>query len=112
MTTAIGMLALTAVVLLRSSYYATEQQHAAFETVVRDPLQQALAKAIAHQYLKPADKTICQSYTTLWWLLLLGRMGGHQGMKQKGLPGWQTLWKGYAHFQSLLTGFRLNFDTS
>jgi hypothetical protein len=27
-------------------------------------------------------------------------------MKQKGLPGWQTIWKGYAHFHSLLEGYK------
>ncbi|MBD0376858.1 MAG: IS4 family transposase [Flavisolibacter sp.] len=112
LTTAIGMLALRAVVLLRSRYYAAEQQNASFETVVQDPLEQALAQAIAPQYLKPVDTTMCQPYTALGWLLLLGRMGGHQGIKQKGLPGWQTLWRGYTHFHCLLIGFRLNYNTS
>jgi len=53
-----------------------------------------LAKKLAEKYLKPIDKQLWGQYSNLWWLLLSGRMGGHQGFKQKGLPGWQTLWKG------------------
>jgi len=106
LTTVIAMLALNAVMLLRSAYYAKEQPDACFETVVTDTVEQQLAKRIAPQYLKPADTKDTHPYSTLWWLLLLGRMGGHQGSRQKGLPGWQTLWKGYTYFQSLLIGFR------
>ncbi len=112
LTTVIGMLALQAVILLRTSYYARQQPDAPFETVITDPTEQRLAKAIAATYLKPVDKKDSQPFTTLWWLLLLGRMGGHQGVRQKGLPGWQTLWKGYSHFQSLLAGFRLSNNSS
>jgi hypothetical protein len=32
-------------------------------------------------------------------------MGGHQGIKQSGMPGWQTIWKGLYHFQTLVDGF-------
>jgi len=106
LTTVIAMLALNAVMLLRSAYQAKERPEACFETVVTDSTEQELAKKIAPQYLKPVDTKDTQPYSTLWWLLLLGRMGGHQGSRQKGLPGWQTLWKGYTYFQSLLTGYR------
>lgn len=37
--------------------------------------------------------------------IITGRMGGHQGFKPKGLTGWQTLWKGYSFFQTLMIGF-------
>jgi hypothetical protein len=112
LTTTIGMLALQAVILLRTSYYARQQPDTPFETVITDRTGQQLAKAIAATYLKPMDEKDSQPFTILWWILLLGRMGGHQGIRQKGLPGWQTLWKGYAHFQSLLTGFRLAHNSS
>jgi len=112
LTTSIGLLALTAVTLLRSRYFAKNAHNESFETIVTDSKQQELAKKLADKYLKPVDSQICQQYSTLWWLLLLGRMGGHQGFKQKGLPGWQTLWKGYAYFQSLSTGFNLSDNTS
>ncbi len=107
LTTCIGLMAITAVVLLRSRYLARQAPDSPFEIVVRDASEQKLAKKLADQYLKPVDNQLAPPYTTLWWLLLLGRMGGHQGYQQKGLPGWQTLWKGYSFFQSLLTGLQL-----
>lgn len=105
LTTSIGLLAITAIVLLRSRYYAKHQHNIPFETIVTDKAEQELAKRIADKYLMPTDKLLCEPHTALWWLLLLGRMGGHQGLKNKGLPGWQTLWKGYSFFQSLMIGF-------
>jgi hypothetical protein len=105
LTTSIGLLAITAVVLLRSRYFAKYQHNVPFETIVTDKAEQELARRIADKYLMPIDKQLCKPYTALWWLLLLGRMGGHQGLKNKGLPGWQTLWKGYSFFKSLMIGF-------
>jgi hypothetical protein len=105
LTTSLGLLAITAVVLLRSRYFAKDDHDIPFETIVTDKAEQELARSIADKYLKPVDKLLCKPHTTLWWLLLLGRMGGHQGFNQKGLPGWQTLWKGYSFFQSLMIGF-------
>jgi hypothetical protein len=112
LTTSIGLLAITAVILLRSRYAAKNQHSMSFEIIVTDKTEQALAKKLAEKYLKPIDKQLCDPYTVLWWILLLGRMGGHQGFKQKGMPGWQTLWKGYAFFQSLTLGFNYADNTS
>lgn len=106
LTASIGLLAITAIVLLRSRYYAKHGHNTPFETIVTDKAEQELAKKIADKYLMPIDKQLCEPYSALWWLLLLGRMGAHQGFKHKGLPGWQTLWKGYSFFQSLMIGFR------
>lgn len=106
LTSSIGLLAITAIVLLRSRYYAKHQHTIPFQTIVTDKAEQELAKKLAGKYLMPTDKLLCEPYTALWWLLLLGRMGGHQGIKNKGLPGWQTLWKGYAFFQSLMIGYK------
>ena len=33
-------------------------------------------------------------------------------MKQKGLPGWQTIWKGYAHFKVLLEGDKYQVNST
>ncbi|MFC0516351.1 IS4 family transposase [Mucilaginibacter angelicae] len=112
LTTSIGLLAITAIVLLRSRYYAKHQHSIPFEIMVTDKAEQELAKRIADKYLMPTDKLLCEPYTALWWLLLLGRMGGHQGLKNKGLPGWQTLWKGYSFFQSLVIGFNYANNSS
>jgi len=105
LTTSIGLLAITAVVLLQSRYLAKSDHDRPFETIVSNPAEQELAKKLAEKYLKPVDKQLCQPFTVLWWLILIGRLGGHQGIKQKGLPGWQTLWKGYSYFQSLAIGY-------
>lgn len=112
LTTSIGLLAITAIVLLKSRYYAKHQHNIPFEFIVTDKAEQELAKRLADKYLMPTDKLLCEPYTALWWLLLLGRMGGHQGLKNKGLPGWQTLWKGYSFFQSLMIGFNYANNSS
>jgi hypothetical protein len=105
--TVIGFLGLLAIQLLRSRYLAKVNPEATFENVVKQKEAQELARKSARKYLKPIDLTITQEGTMLWWILLLGRMGGHQGYKSKGLPGWQTLWKGLNHFNTLLEGYVL-----
>lgn len=103
--TVIGFLGLLAIQLLRGRYYARTNPQAPFEIVVTESAAQELARKSAQKYLKPIDLTIAKEGTILWWVLLLGRMGGHQGYKSKGLPGWQTLWKGMNHFNTLLEGY-------
>lgn len=103
--TVIGFLGLLAVQLLRGRYYAKFTPEASFDIVVTEKEAQELARKSAKKYLKPIDLTIAKEGTMLWWILLLGRMGGHQGYKSKGLPGWQTLWKGLSHFNTLLEGY-------
>jgi len=105
--TVIGFLGLLAIQLLRSRYFAKVDPEASFERVVTQKEAQELARKSARKYLKPIDLTIAHEGTMLWWVLLLGRMGGHQGYKSKGLPGWQTLWKGLNYFNSLLEGYLL-----
>ena len=105
LVTVIGFLGLLAIQLLRSRYYARVNPEASFEIVVTQKEAQELAKKSAAKYLKPIDLTLAKEGTMLWWVLLLGRMGGHQGYKSKGLPGWQTLWKGLNYFNSLLEGY-------
>lgn len=111
-TTSIGLLALTAVQILRSRYYAKQYQQTSFQKVLAGKTEQKLARQLAQTFLKPIDRKLCEPETTLWWLLLLGRMGGHQGLKQKGFPGWQTIWKGYAHFQTLLQGYKYRLNST
>jgi hypothetical protein len=74
-TTSIGLLALTAVQLLRSRYFAKQHEEDPFEEILPDKDEQKLAIKLAQKYLKPIDYQLCKSETTLWWLLLLGRMG-------------------------------------
>jgi hypothetical protein len=42
----------------------------------------------------------------VFWALV-ARMGGHQGRRGDGPPGWQTLWRGWTHLQTLLDGVHL-----
>lgn len=44
----------------------------------------------------------CPGMTVREFCLALGRMGGHQNREGDGLPGWQTLWKGWIQLQNLV----------
>jgi hypothetical protein len=112
LTTAIAFLALPAIVLLRSRYLAKANPNASINEIITNEETKGIVHKLAKQYLKPIDLTICKENTVLWWVLLLGRMGGHQGYKQKGLPGWQTIWKGYSYFQQVLETNKLLKNTS
>lgn len=105
--TVIGFLGLLAIQLLRSRYLAKVSPESSFECVVPQLQAQELARKVAKKYLMPIDLTIAREGTVLWWILLLGRMGGHQGFKSKGMPGWQTLWKGMNYFNTLLEGYEM-----
>ena len=35
--------------------------------------------------------------------LALGRLGGHQNRKGDGLPGWQTLWRGWNQLHAMVS---------
>ena len=37
----------------------------------------------------------------------IARLGGHQGRRGDGPPGWQTLWRGWQYVQTLLHGVQL-----
>ena len=37
----------------------------------------------------------------------LGRLGGHQNRPSEGLPGWQTLWRGWMQLQAMAQGVLL-----
>ncbi len=102
LTTVIAFLALPAIILLRSRYLAKINPDAPIEEIIASQDTRMIVSKLAKKYLKPIDLTICKENTVLWWVLLLGRMGGHQGYKQKGLPGWQTIWKGYSFFEKIL----------
>jgi len=107
LATVITLLSLTAIRLLRMRYLAQEQKDSPIGQVLNGPEIQ-LAEVLAQQYLTPTDLKHCQRSTVLWWVLLLGRLGGHQGYSQKGLPGWQTLFHGWNYFQALLKGINLS----
>ena len=104
---ALAMLSLMAIRLLRMRHMALIDAQAPFTEVLEEE-EIPLARHLAGKYLKPIDLTFAPKETVFWWVLLLGRLGGHQGFKQKGMPGWQTLWKGWLYFRTLQEGINLS----
>jgi hypothetical protein len=91
----IALLQITALKLL-------QLKHLDFEPTPQETLA---LEALAPQYLTKVEQTALAKGSPLWLLVLMARLGGHQGLKHKGMPGWQTLWKGWQFFQVFLQGF-------
>ncbi len=106
MTNCIAMLSLTALHLLRMRHLATLNDRPVEQVLDRQEIK--LAQILADKHLKPVDLQECKPNTVLWLVLTLGRMGGHQGIRQKGLPGWKTLWYGWSDFKKLMDGIILS----
>lgn len=111
LTNVLAMLNITAVGLLRMRYLARHKPDEPAQSVLSTE-KIKLAQHLADQYLKPIDLKYAHPQSILWLILLLARMGGHQGIKQKGLPGWQTLWKGYQLFEKIYIGFAIPKDST
>jgi hypothetical protein len=49
--------------------------------------------------------------STAWTVARLGKelagLGGYLGRKGDGPPGWQTLWRGWLHVQTVLLGVHI-----
>lgn len=104
---AITLLSLLAIALLRTRHLAqTSADQSADQILTTDEFN--LAQILDAKYLMPIDRTLCKKGSVLWLVLLLGRMGGHQGMKNHGLPGWQSIWAGWKYFQNLIDGFSMS----
>lgn len=106
MTNCIAMLSLTALHLLRMRHLAILDDEPVSKLLNNEECK--LAEVLADRHLKPIDLTQCKPNTALWLVLILGRMGGHQGIKQRGLPGWKTLWLGWYDFKKLMDGVILS----
>jgi hypothetical protein len=91
----IALLQITALKLL-------QLKHLSFEPT---PEQTAVLAILAPRYLTKVEQIELLEGSALWRLVLMARLGGHQGLKHKGMPGWQTLWKGWQFFQVFLQGF-------
>ncbi len=100
----LAILSLVAVFLLRLRHLAKNHGEQDLSKLFQSPIRPFI-KHIAPIYLKAKDLKHCQVDSVKWFCLLLGRMGGHQGVATKGLPGWQCLWKGWVFLQHLLTGY-------
>lgn len=106
---AITLLSLLAIALLRTRHLAQTSAEQSAEQILT-PNEFKFAQILDAKYLMPIDRTLCKKNSVLWLILLLGRMGGHQGMKNHGLPGWQSIWAGWKYFQILVDGFNLSMN--
>ena len=106
---AITLLSLLAIALLRTRHLAQTDADQNADQILT-PEEFKLAQILDNKYLMPIDRTLCKKDSVLWLILLLGRMGGHQGMKHHGLPGWQSIWAGWKYFQNLVDGFNLSMN--
>lgn len=106
MTNCVAMLSIAALHLLRLRHLATLEDQPIEEILSADAC--VVANHLAQKHLKPVDLKVCKPKTALWLALIIGRMGGHQGFKQKGLPGWKTLWRGWYDFQKIMDGIILS----
>ena len=108
---AITLLSLIAIALLRTRHLAQTHAEQSVETILT-PTEFNLAQILDQKYLMPIDRTLCKKGSVLWLILLLGRMGGHQGLKNYGMPGWQSIWAGWNYFQNLVDGFNMSMNYS
>lgn len=61
----------------------------------------AVVAVVAAKTGQPPAMTVA----TCW--RMIARLGGHQGRRSDGDPGWQTLWRGWRYVQTLLEGVQL-----
>jgi hypothetical protein len=98
----VGMLAPVAVRLLQLRHAARDQPQEPAALVVGDRAVQVVAR-LSRQ---PSALT-CADF----WRLV-ARLGGHQGRKGDGDPGWRTIWRGWQYLQTVLIGVELAADSS
>jgi hypothetical protein len=82
------------------------------EAVRTAPEQPAVAVMPAEVVAVVAAKTgqVAAGMTMRTCWRAIARLGGHQGRKHDGEPGWQTLWRGWLYVQTLLEGVHLARD--
>ncbi|WP_460950104.1 IS4 family transposase [Spirosoma daeguense] len=101
---AIGLLSLVSIALLRLRHLALHDPDMPVSGILAEA-ELRVAQDLSRRYLTASDGTACQSQSMRWFVLLLARVGGHQGIRQAGLPGWQTIWRGYRQFSLLVEGY-------
>jgi hypothetical protein len=101
----LGLAAPIAVRLLQLRHDARQAPDALAATRV-DPL---MVDVLARQ-----QQTNAQTMTVFDFWCRVARLGGFQGRKRDGFPGWRTVWRGWRYLSDLTEGARLfvNNDTS
>jgi hypothetical protein len=96
--TLLGFLAPLAVRLLQLRSMAWQDP----DEVACEVLPVEVVKIVAHQAKVSAHQmTVRQCWHAI------AQVGGYQGRKGDGEPGWQTLWKGWLYIQTLIEGVHL-----
>jgi hypothetical protein len=94
---AVAMMSVVALRLLEVREAVRRDPEAPAETSGLDETQLTVLRAVTNRPL----------HTVREVALAIGRLGGHLNRARDGLPGWQTLWHGFAKLQLLCEGVRL-----
>ncbi|HKZ85507.1 MAG TPA: IS4 family transposase, partial [Anaerolineae bacterium] len=87
-----------AVRLLQRRQTARQTPDAPAVTVVEPLLVEVLAR---YQHTEAATMTAARFWRRV------AQLGGHQGRRRDGPPGWRTLWRGWRRLADLTEGARL-----
>jgi hypothetical protein len=96
----IGLLSVVAWLLMRLRFEAQREDGAQVPAKTILPLEWVLLLSLMRYGVAKPDLSVREFF------LALARLGGHQNRKGDGLPGWQTIWKGWMklhvglHFRS------------
>ena len=96
--TLLGFLAIVSVRLLQ----LRNRSRTAKEVPAEDLVPKKLLKVLVAHLNLPSD-----NLTTAEFWKNIARLGGFIGRSGDGLPGWQTLWRGWQKFQDLCCGVEL-----
>ena len=96
----IGLISVTAVLLFQLRHLSRDEQHAhePATTIVPKWWVELLSLQRWGERRELSIRQFC---------LALAGLGGHLNRKSDGMPGWQTLWKGWRKFQLILMGAEL-----
>lgn len=94
---AIGLMSLVAVRLVDLKERAHRMPDAPAQESGLTPLERQVLAAKVHRPLATVRDVA----------LALGRLGGHLNRPSDGLPGWQTLWRGYRKLHLMVQGVQL-----
>ena len=94
---AIGLLSVVAAALLQLRQLARDPQAAA--TPAR-----TVVPALYVRVLSAWRHGAAQEWNVREFAMALGRLGGHQGRKGDGFPGWLTLWRGWEKLTLMVRG--------
>jgi hypothetical protein len=92
----IALLSVVAWLLMRLRFAARQPEAAERPATDFVPLSWVLLLSKWRHKQERPDWTARES------LMALARLGGHQNRKSDGLPGWQTLWKGWSEFRTIV----------